>query len=149
MYVFVLPSTPEPLKAVVSPRKVRGSVGSQVSLFCSVTGSDEYDITWYRNGEKIYQGINVRITGINNENLVMEGMAKSDGGAYQCFARNGKMSTQDLVQVVLEGKSILEERRRNSVMLVSVKLLKVISILRSLILLKSCPCKFVFICIYF
>uniref|UniRef100_A0A8C2EBQ0 Cell adhesion molecule DSCAM n=1 Tax=Cyprinus carpio TaxID=7962 RepID=A0A8C2EBQ0_CYPCA len=92
----------QPLKAVVSPRKVRGSVGSQVSLFCSVTGSDEYEITWYRNGEKIYQGINVRITGINNENLVMEGMAKSDGGAYQCFARNGKMSTQDLVQVVLE-----------------------------------------------
>uniref|UniRef100_A0A671KLI0 Cell adhesion molecule DSCAM n=1 Tax=Sinocyclocheilus anshuiensis TaxID=1608454 RepID=A0A671KLI0_9TELE len=92
----------QPLKAVVSPRKVRGSVGSQVSLFCSVTGSDEYEIAWYRNGEKIYQGINVRITGINNENLVMEGMAKSDGGAYQCFARNGKMSTQDLVQVVLE-----------------------------------------------
>uniref|UniRef100_A0A671SFN5 Down syndrome cell adhesion molecule b n=1 Tax=Sinocyclocheilus anshuiensis TaxID=1608454 RepID=A0A671SFN5_9TELE len=92
----------QPLKAVVSPRKVRGSVGSQVSLFCSVTGSDEYEITWYRNGEKIYQGINVRITGINNENLVMEGMAKSDGGAYQCFARNGKMSTQDLVQVILE-----------------------------------------------
>ncbi|KTG42252.1 hypothetical protein cypCar_00015976, partial [Cyprinus carpio] len=92
----------QPLKAVVSPRKVRGSVGSQVSLFCSVTGSDEYEITWYRNAEKIYQGINVRITGINNENLVMEGMAKSDGGAYQCFARNGKMSTQDLVQVVLE-----------------------------------------------
>uniref|UniRef100_A0A672PFZ3 Cell adhesion molecule DSCAM n=1 Tax=Sinocyclocheilus grahami TaxID=75366 RepID=A0A672PFZ3_SINGR len=92
----------QPLKAVVSPRKVRGSVGSQVSLFCSVTGSDEYEIAWYRNGEKIYQGINVRITGINNENLVMEGMAKSDGGAYQCFARNGKMSTQDLVQVILE-----------------------------------------------
>ncbi|KAI2655978.1 hypothetical protein H4Q32_012779 [Labeo rohita] len=81
----------QPLKAVVSPRKVRGSVGSQVSLFCSVTGSDEYEITWYRNGEKIYQGVNVRITGINNENLVMEGMAKSDGGAYQCFARNGKI----------------------------------------------------------
>uniref|UniRef100_A0AAR2IRM1 Cell adhesion molecule DSCAM n=1 Tax=Pygocentrus nattereri TaxID=42514 RepID=A0AAR2IRM1_PYGNA len=90
------------LKAVVSPRKVRGSVGSQVSLFCSVTGSDEYDITWYRNGERILSGPNVRITGINHENLVMEGMAKSDGGAYQCFARNGKMSTQDFVQVTLE-----------------------------------------------
>lgn len=121
----MFPSTPEPLKAVVSPRKVRGSVGSQVSLFCSVTGSDEYDISWYRNGEKIYQGINVRITGINNENLVMEGMAKSDGGAYQCFARNGKMSTQDLVQVVLEGKSNFEGSTRNIVILVSVKLLKV------------------------
>uniref|UniRef100_A0A3B4EHB5 Cell adhesion molecule DSCAM n=1 Tax=Pygocentrus nattereri TaxID=42514 RepID=A0A3B4EHB5_PYGNA len=84
------------------PRKVRGSVGSQVSLFCSVTGSDEYDITWYRNGERILSGPNVRITGINHENLVMEGMAKSDGGAYQCFARNGKMSTQDFVQVTLE-----------------------------------------------
>ncbi|KAF7692719.1 Down syndrome cell adhesion molecule [Silurus meridionalis] len=92
----------QPLKAVVSPRKVRGSVGSQVSLFCSVTGSDEYEITWYRNGERIQPGPNVRITGLSHENLVMEGMAKSDGGAYQCFARNGKMSTQDFVQVILE-----------------------------------------------
>lgn len=102
-YVCVFQSA-EPLKAVVSPRKVRGSVGSQVSLFCSVTGSDEYEITWYRNGERIQPGPNVRITGLNHENLVMEGMAKSDGGAYQCFARNGKMSTQDFVQVILEGK---------------------------------------------
>ncbi|XP_048837421.1 Down syndrome cell adhesion molecule homolog isoform X2 [Brienomyrus brachyistius] len=92
----------QPLKAVISPRKVKGSVGSQVSLSCSVTGSDEYELSWYRNGEVIYPGNNVRITGNNRENLVMEGMAKSDGGAYQCFARNGKMSAQDFVQVILE-----------------------------------------------
>ncbi|KAL4647248.1 hypothetical protein GN956_G8521 [Arapaima gigas] len=92
----------QPLKAVVSPRKVKGSVGSQVSLSCSVSGSDEYEISWYRNGEIIYPGNNVRITGINRENLVMEGMAKSDAGAYQCFARKGKMSAQDFVQVILE-----------------------------------------------
>ncbi|XP_072557401.1 cell adhesion molecule DSCAM isoform X2 [Paramormyrops kingsleyae] len=92
----------QPLKAVISPRKVKGSVGSQVSLSCSVTGSDEYELSWYRNGEVIYPGNNVRITGNSRENLVMEGMAKSDGGAYQCFARNGKMSAQDFVQVILE-----------------------------------------------
>uniref|UniRef100_A0A4W4EWH0 Cell adhesion molecule DSCAM n=1 Tax=Electrophorus electricus TaxID=8005 RepID=A0A4W4EWH0_ELEEL len=92
----------QPLKAAVSPRKVRGSVGSQVSLFCSVTGSDDYEITWYRNSQRILPGPSVRITGLNQENLLMEGMAKSDGGAYQCFARSGKMSTQDFVQVVLE-----------------------------------------------
>uniref|UniRef100_A0A8C9SZ66 Cell adhesion molecule DSCAM n=1 Tax=Scleropages formosus TaxID=113540 RepID=A0A8C9SZ66_SCLFO len=92
----------QPLKAVVSPRKVKGSVGSQVSLSCSVSGSDEYEISWYRNGEIIYPGNNVRITGINRENLVMEGMAKSDAGAYQCFARKGKMSAQDFAQVILE-----------------------------------------------
>lgn len=34
----------------------------------------------------------------------MAGMAKSDGGAYQCFARHGKMSAQDFVQVILEGQ---------------------------------------------
>ncbi|CAL8335565.1 unnamed protein product [Boreogadus saida] len=92
----------QPLKAVVSPRKVKGSVGSKVSLSCSVSGSDEYELSWYRNGEIIYPGNNVRITGINHENLIMEGMAKSDGGAYQCFARRGKMSAQDFVQVILE-----------------------------------------------
>uniref|UniRef100_A0A8C8MKW2 Cell adhesion molecule DSCAM n=1 Tax=Oncorhynchus tshawytscha TaxID=74940 RepID=A0A8C8MKW2_ONCTS len=92
----------QPLKAVVSPRKVKGSVGSKVSLHCSVSGSDEYELSWYRNGEIIYPGNNVRITGISRENLIMEGMAKSDGGAYQCFARKNKMSAQDFVPVILE-----------------------------------------------
>ncbi|KAG7263727.1 hypothetical protein CRUP_004917 [Coryphaenoides rupestris] len=81
----------QPLKAVISPRKVKGSVGSKVSLSCSVSGSDEYELSWYRNGEIIYPGNNVRITGASHENLIMEGMAKSDGGAYQCFARRGKI----------------------------------------------------------
>ncbi|XP_054586397.1 cell adhesion molecule DSCAM isoform X4 [Nothobranchius furzeri] len=92
----------EALKLMVSPRKVKGSVGSQVSLTCSVTGSEEYQLSWYRNGELIYPSNSVRMTGQNRENLVMAGMAKSDGGAYQCFARNGKMSAQDFVQVLLE-----------------------------------------------
>ncbi|XP_035767533.1 Down syndrome cell adhesion molecule homolog isoform X3 [Neolamprologus brichardi] len=92
----------QPLKVVVSPRKVKGSVGSKVSLSCSVSGSDEYELSWYRNGEIIYPGNNVRFIGLNRENLMMEGMSKSDGGAYQCFARKGKMSAQDFVQVILE-----------------------------------------------
>ncbi|GAA6111563.1 Down syndrome cell adhesion molecule a, partial [Tachysurus ichikawai] len=92
----------EPLRVVVSPRKVKGSVGSQVSLSCSVTGSDEYELSWYRNGDKINAGGSVHMNGINKENLVMDGMAKSDGGAYQCFARKGKISAQDFVQVILE-----------------------------------------------
>ncbi|KTF82348.1 hypothetical protein cypCar_00004599 [Cyprinus carpio] len=92
----------EPLKVVVSPRKVKGSVGSQVSLTCSVTGSDEYELSWYRNGDKINTGTNVQMNGINKEYLVMDGMAKSDGGVYQCFARKAKMSAQDFVQVILE-----------------------------------------------
>ncbi|MGH0184642.1 UNVERIFIED_CONTAM: hypothetical protein FKN15_015969 [Acipenser sinensis] len=94
----------QPLRAVVSPRKVKGSVGSQVSLSCSVTGTDDYELSWYRNGEIINPGNSVRITGNNREILVMDGMAKSDGGAYQCFARKDKMSAQDFVQVILEGK---------------------------------------------
>lgn len=89
----------------MSPRKVKGSVGSQVSLSCSVTGSEEYQLSWYRNGELIYPSNSVRMTGQNRENLVMAGMAKSDGGAYQCFARHGKMSAQDFVQVILEGQN--------------------------------------------
>ncbi|XP_064008619.1 cell adhesion molecule DSCAM isoform X7 [Pogoniulus pusillus] len=92
----------QPLKATISPRKVKSSVGSQVSLSCSVTGTEDQELSWYRNGEIINPGNNVRITGINRENLIMDGMAKSDGGAYQCFVRKDKMSAQDYVQVVLE-----------------------------------------------
>ncbi|NXO55984.1 DSCAM protein, partial [Aramus guarauna] len=90
------------LKATISPRKVKSSVGSQVSLSCSVTGTEDQELSWYRNGEIINPGNNVRITGVNRENLIMDGMAKSDGGAYQCFVRKDKMSAQDYVQVVLE-----------------------------------------------
>ncbi|XP_051497257.1 cell adhesion molecule DSCAM isoform X4 [Apus apus] len=92
----------QPLKATISPRKVKSSVGSQVSLSCSVTGTEDQELSWYHNGEIINPGNNVRITGVNQENLIMDGMAKSDGGAYQCFVRKDKMSAQDYVQVVLE-----------------------------------------------
>uniref|UniRef100_A0A670KFQ0 Cell adhesion molecule DSCAM n=1 Tax=Podarcis muralis TaxID=64176 RepID=A0A670KFQ0_PODMU len=92
----------QPLKATISPRKVKSSVGSQVSLSCSVSGTEDHELFWYRNGEIINTGNNVRIIGINHETLIMDGMAKSDGGAYQCFVRKDKMSAQDYVQVVLE-----------------------------------------------
>ncbi|XP_062407788.1 cell adhesion molecule DSCAM-like [Sardina pilchardus] len=87
----------QPLKVVVSPHTLKSSVGSQVSLSCMVTGSDKYELSWYRNGEMIY-----REKGANQETLVMDGMVKSDGGVYQCFARRGKMSAQDFAQVILE-----------------------------------------------
>ncbi|XP_012414426.1 cell adhesion molecule DSCAM [Trichechus manatus latirostris] len=92
----------QPLKASISPRKVKSSVGSQVSLSCSVTGTEDQELSWYRNGEILNPGKNVRITGINHENLIMDHMVKSDGGAYQCFVRKDKLSAQDYVQVVLE-----------------------------------------------
>ncbi|XP_007452945.1 PREDICTED: Down syndrome cell adhesion molecule-like [Lipotes vexillifer] len=92
----------QPLKAAISPRKVKSSVGSQVSLSCSVTGSEGQELSWYRNGEVVKPGKNVRITGINHENLIMDHMVRSDGGAYQCFVRRDKLSAQDYVQVVLE-----------------------------------------------
>lgn len=103
-FFFLLPKFPEPLKATISPRKVKSSVGSQVSLSCSVTGSEDQELSWYRNGEILNPGKNVRITGINHENLIMDHMVKSDGGAYQCFVRKDKLSAQDFVQVVLEGQ---------------------------------------------
>nr|XP_060626283.1 cell adhesion molecule DSCAM isoform X3 [Anolis sagrei ordinatus] len=92
----------QPLKANISPRKVKSSVGSQVSLSCSVTGTEDPELFWYRNGEIINTGNNVRIIGVTHETLIMDGMVKSDGGAYQCFVRKDKMSAQDYVQVVLE-----------------------------------------------
>lgn len=101
---FLSPHSPEPLKATISPRKVKSSVGSQVSLSCSVTGTEDQELSWYRNGEILNPGKNVRITGINHENLIMDHMVKSDGGAYQCFVRKDELSAQDYVQVVLEGQ---------------------------------------------
>lgn len=69
-----------------------------------MTGSEDQELSWYRNGEILNPGKNVRITGMNHENLIMDHMVKSDGGAYQCFVRKDKLSAQDYVQVVLEGQ---------------------------------------------
>lgn len=71
-----------------------------------MSGTDDHELFWYRNGEIINTGNNVRIIGVNHETLIMDGMSKSDGGAYQCFVRKDKMSAQDYVQVVLEGQSL-------------------------------------------
>lgn len=104
LYFYLLSNSLEPLKATISPRKVKSSVGSQVSLSCSVTGNEDQELSWYRNGEILNPGKNVRITGLNHANLIMDHMVKSDGGAYQCFVRKDKLSAQDYVQVVLEGQ---------------------------------------------
>lgn len=69
-----------------------------------MTGNEDQELSWYRNGEILNPGKNVRITGLNHANLIMDHMVKSDGGAYQCFVRNNKLSAQDYVQVVLEGQ---------------------------------------------
>lgn len=74
-----------------------------------MTGAEDQELSWYRNGEILNPGKNVRITGINHENLIMDHMVKSDGGAYQCFVRRDKLSAQDYVQVVLEGQYVLVE----------------------------------------
>lgn len=69
-----------------------------------MTGNEDQELSWYRNGEILNPGKNVRITGLNHANLIMDHMVKSDGGAYQCFVRKDKLSAQDYVQVVLEGQ---------------------------------------------
>ncbi|XP_043557299.1 Down syndrome cell adhesion molecule homolog isoform X2 [Chiloscyllium plagiosum] len=90
------------LKATVNLHKVKTSIGGKLSLSCTVTGAEEYEVEWYQNGEIITPGNNVRITGNNQEKLMIDGLAKSDRGAYQCFVRKGRMSAQDLVHVILE-----------------------------------------------
>lgn len=80
-FFFSLPKLQEPLKATISPRKVKSSVGSQaLPLSCSVTGSEDQEPPGTEMVK--YSTLkNVRITGINHLNLIMDHMVRSDGGA--------------------------------------------------------------------
>uniref|UniRef100_A0A4W3HIJ6 DS cell adhesion molecule like 1 n=1 Tax=Callorhinchus milii TaxID=7868 RepID=A0A4W3HIJ6_CALMI len=91
-----------PLRVMVTPKKLKMGIGSTVVLSCAVAGSPEYIIRWYRNTELIAPDNFISIRGINNETLLITSAQKSHSGAYQCFATRKTQTAQDFSIIVLE-----------------------------------------------
>eukprot|EP00062_Callorhinchus_milii_P022489 gi/632980353/ref/XP_007906987.1/ PREDICTED: Down syndrome cell adhesion molecule-like protein 1 homolog [Callorhinchus milii] len=92
----------DPLRVMVTPKKLKMGIGSTVVLSCAVAGSPEYIIRWYRNTELIAPDNFISIRGINNETLLITSAQKSHSGAYQCFATRKTQTAQDFSIIVLE-----------------------------------------------
>lgn len=95
---------PDPLHVTLTPKKLKTGIGSTVILSCTLMGSPEYTIRWYRNTEPVLPDEAISIRGLSNETLLIASAQKSHSGAYQCFATRKAQTAQDFAIVVLEGE---------------------------------------------
>ena len=88
----------------LTPKKLKTGIGSTVILSCTLMGSPEFTIRWYRNTELVLPGEAISIRGLSNETLLITSAQKSHSGAYQCFASRKAQTAQDFAIIVLEGE---------------------------------------------
>lgn len=88
----------------LTPKKLKTGIGSTVILSCTLMGSPEFTIRWYRNTELVLPDEAVSIRGLSNETLLITSAQKSHSGAYQCFATRKAQTAQDFAIIVLEGE---------------------------------------------
>lgn len=94
----------DPLHVTLTPKKLKTGIGSTVILSCTLTGSPEFTIRWYRNTELLLPNEAISIRGLSNETLLITSAQKSHSGAYQCFATRKAQTAQDFAIIVLEGE---------------------------------------------
>lgn len=99
------PCRTDPLRVTLTPKKLKTGIGSTVILSCTLVGSPEYAIRWYRNTDLVVVDDYISIRGISNETLLITAAQKSHSGAYQCFATRKAQTAQDFSVIVLEGES--------------------------------------------
>uniref|UniRef100_A0A8D0GKD0 DS cell adhesion molecule like 1 n=1 Tax=Sphenodon punctatus TaxID=8508 RepID=A0A8D0GKD0_SPHPU len=92
----------DPLHVTLTPKKLKTGIGSTVILSCTLTGSPEYVIRWYRNTDLVVLDESISIRGISNETLLITAAQKSHSGAYQCFATRKAQTSQDFSVITLE-----------------------------------------------
>uniref|UniRef100_I3LMQ3 Cell adhesion molecule DSCAML1 n=1 Tax=Sus scrofa TaxID=9823 RepID=I3LMQ3_PIG len=92
----------DPLHVTLTPKKLKTGIGSTVILSCTLMGSPEFTIRWYRNTELVLPGEAISIRGLSNETLLITSAQKSHSGAYQCFASRKAQTAQDFAIIVLE-----------------------------------------------
>lgn len=94
----------EPLHVTLTPKKLKTGIGSTVILSCTLMGSPEFTIRWYRNTELVLPDEAISIRGLGNETLLIASAQKSHSGAYQCFATRKSQTAQDFAIIMLEGE---------------------------------------------
>uniref|UniRef100_A0A1A8CVF4 Down syndrome cell adhesion molecule like 1 n=1 Tax=Nothobranchius kadleci TaxID=1051664 RepID=A0A1A8CVF4_NOTKA len=92
----------DPLRVTLSPKNLKTGISSTLFFTCSVEGSPEYAITWYRNTEPIIPDQHISIQGQHNDTLFISAAQKRHSGAYQCFASRKGQTAQDFSIILLE-----------------------------------------------
>ncbi|XP_037543605.1 Down syndrome cell adhesion molecule-like protein 1 homolog [Nematolebias whitei] len=92
----------DPLRVTLSPKNLKTGISSTLFFTCTVEGSPEYIITWYRNTEPIVSDQHISIQGQHNDTLQITAAQKFHSGAYQCFASRKGHTAQDFSIILLE-----------------------------------------------
>ncbi|XP_053702169.1 cell adhesion molecule DSCAML1-like isoform X4 [Synchiropus splendidus] len=92
----------DPLRVTLSPKNLKTGISSTLFFTCTVEGSPEYTITWYRNTEPIVPDQHISIQGQHNDTLQITAAQKFHSGAYQCFASRKGHTAQDFSIILLE-----------------------------------------------
>ncbi|XP_058483298.1 cell adhesion molecule DSCAML1-like isoform X5 [Solea solea] len=92
----------DPLRVTLSPKNLKTGISSTLFFTCTVEGSPEYTISWYRNTEPIVPDQHISIQGQHNDTLQITAAQKFHSGAYQCFASRKGLTAQDFSIILLE-----------------------------------------------
>uniref|UniRef100_G3QAJ7 DS cell adhesion molecule like 1 n=1 Tax=Gasterosteus aculeatus aculeatus TaxID=481459 RepID=G3QAJ7_GASAC len=92
----------DPLRVTLSPKNLKTGISSTLFFTCTVEGSPEYTINWYRNTEPIVPDQHISIQGQHNDTLQITAAQKFHSGAYQCFASRKGHTAQDFSIILLE-----------------------------------------------
>ncbi|XP_068456390.1 cell adhesion molecule DSCAML1-like isoform X3 [Clinocottus analis] len=92
----------DPLRVTLSPKNLKTGISSTLFFTCTVEGSPEYTINWYRNTESIVPDQHISIQGQHNDTLQITAAQKFHSGAYQCFASRKGHTAQDFSIILLE-----------------------------------------------
>ncbi|KAM6907070.1 cell adhesion molecule DSCAML1-like isoform 1-T1 [Xenentodon cancila] len=92
----------DPLRVTLSPKNLKTGISSTLFFTCTVEGSPEYTITWFRNTEPIVPDQHISIQGQHNDTLQITAAQKFHSGAYQCFASRKGHTAQDFSIILLE-----------------------------------------------
>lgn len=72
-----------------SLKKVDGSIGSNVTMECRVSGSQPMVVSWYKDDKEIQSDAKYKLEFSESTAAVMViGLEQSDGGVYTCRATN-------------------------------------------------------------
>ncbi|XP_021932261.1 inactive tyrosine-protein kinase 7-like isoform X2 [Zootermopsis nevadensis] len=100
------------LQSPDSPHKI--AAGNDVTLRCSVDGSGEVHIEWYRNADRLTKSDTVSF---GKKRLHLKNVSPKDNGVYRCVARNeaGSRNSADnfSLAVAENGSALIQVQPRN------------------------------------
>ena len=85
-----------PQFTVKPPARIRGYIGTNMTLNCSATGDPQPVISWKRQGSQLPVGRGQQI----DDSVIIRDVQKQDAGIYVCVATSGGMFDRETRAVV-------------------------------------------------